>query len=39
MWTSRSVWFKLPPDTDFIENICDNGKGAQRITAIVETAR
>jgi len=39
VWTTRAVWFKLLPDTDFIENICDNEKDAQRIKAITDSAR
>lgn len=32
-WTSKPLWFKLLPDTDFIENICDNEKDVERIKA------
>ncbi len=32
-WTSKPVWFKLLPDTEFIENICDNEKDVERIKA------
>jgi hypothetical protein len=32
-WTTKPVWFKLLPDTDFIENICDNEKDVERIKA------
>jgi len=32
-WTSKPLWFKLLPDTDFIENICDNEKDVERINA------
>jgi hypothetical protein len=32
-WTTRPVWFRLLPDTDFIENICDNEKDVERIKA------
>jgi hypothetical protein len=30
-WTSKPLWFKLLPDTEFIENICDNEKDVDRI--------
>jgi hypothetical protein len=33
IWTSQPVWFRLLPDTDFIENICDNEKDVARIKA------
>lgn len=33
IWTSQPLWFKLLPDTDFIENICDNEKDVERIKA------
>ena len=23
-WTTQTIWFRLMPDTDFIENICEN---------------
>jgi hypothetical protein len=32
-WSSKPLWFKLLPDTDFIENICDNEKDVDRIKA------
>lgn len=32
-WTSKPLWFKLLPDTEFIENICDNEKDVERIKA------
>jgi hypothetical protein len=28
---STTLWFKLLPDTEFIENICDNEKDVERI--------
>jgi hypothetical protein len=30
-WTSKPLWFKLLPDTEFIENIRDNEKDVERI--------
>ena len=30
-WVSKPLWFKLLPDTEFIENICDNEKDVERI--------
>jgi hypothetical protein len=32
-WTSKPLWFRLLPDTEFIENICDNEKDVERIKA------
>jgi hypothetical protein len=32
-WTSKPLWFKLLPDTEFIENICDNEKDVERLKA------
>ena len=36
---AKPLWFKLLPDTEFIENICDNEKDVERIKAIAESAR
>ena len=38
-WTSKPLWFKLLPDTEFIENICDNEKDVERIKAARGDAR
>jgi len=38
-WTSKPVWFKLLPDTDFIENMCDNERDVERIRVANPEAR
>ncbi|PYT03412.1 MAG: hypothetical protein DMF60_18455 [Acidobacteria bacterium] len=30
-WKTQTIWFRLMPDTDFIEHICENEKDFQRI--------
>jgi hypothetical protein len=25
-WKTQTIWFRLLPDTDFVENICENEK-------------
>ena len=30
-WTTQTIWFRLMPDTDFIEHICENEKDAQHL--------
>jgi hypothetical protein len=34
-WTMQTIWFRLLPDTEFIESICENEKDAGKIEAAV----
>lgn len=35
-WSAKTVWFRLLPDTDFIESICDNERDVEKIKAAQE---
>jgi len=39
VWTTKAAWFKLLPDTDFIENMCDNERDLEKIRAANPEAR